>query len=88
MLLAVEWTPADVTSLISAVTTGILAIIGAVTAYLIKRQTNRAEGKIDGIVVVAKQNADTLRGQNVVLADQAAKIDDITQSVSPPSGQR
>ena len=82
MFFAAEWTPEQVTSLVNIIMTGLLAIVGAVTAYLMKRQTNRAEEKLDNVVVTAKQNADTLKKQDVVLATQSAKIEDISQSVA------
>jgi hypothetical protein len=60
MMLFAEWTPEQINSLVSAIMTGLLAIVGAITAYLLKRQTNRIETKTDQQTEVLKQQDLTL----------------------------
>ena len=60
MLLFAEWTPDQVTALVNAIMTGVLAIVGAWTAYLEAAGESRQRRKTDAQTETLKQQDLTL----------------------------
>lgn len=79
MLLFAEWTPDQVTALVNAIMTGVLAIVGAWTAYLLKRQANRVETKTDA-------QTETLKQQDLTLSHISQTAKEIREEVKQSGG--